>query len=427
MVLLGDKPAILLEESPAAEPRFLTVPGWREWLRPRRLTLPNGKSIPLTDAWLAWEGRRQYARIEFAPDGAPPEVYNLFRGWGVLPDPSGECGLLLDHLRENVSGGDAARYQWVLGWMADIIQFPGRKPGTALVLRGPQGSGKTIVGQSLGRLLGPHYVLVADPRYIVGNFNSHMVHSLLLHADEGFWAGDRHAEGKLKDLVTGDYQLIEFKNRDAVKVRNHVRLFVSGNHEWLVPAGMDERRFAVFDVAPTRAQDHRFFGAMVTQLEQQRGYGKLLHLLQTFDLSNVNLRVIPQTGALFEQKIASLGPEGAWWLDTLQGGTLPGDGNGEGRTPVPLLYRAYLQHSQRIGTRHRAMSTQLGIWLNRHVPGLGKREGTYKDPDDGHTEKRCRVYVMPPLAECRGASERATRSRVTWEPMASWLAEEAGL
>jgi hypothetical protein len=32
-----------------------------------------------------------------------------------------------------------------------------------------------------------------------------MISLLMLHADEGFWAGDKKAEGKLKDLVTGKF------------------------------------------------------------------------------------------------------------------------------------------------------------------------------------------------------------------------------
>jgi Family of unknown function (DUF5906) len=75
---------------------------------------------------------------------------------------------------------------------------------------------------------------------------------LLLHADEGFWAGDHAAEGKLKDLITGETQWIEFKGKDLIRVRNYIRLFVTGNSEWLVPAGYGERRFAIFDMGSTK-------------------------------------------------------------------------------------------------------------------------------------------------------------------------------
>src|SRR3954454_18375911 len=119
---------------------------------------------------------------------------------------------------------------------------------TALVLRGGQGVGKTKVGQVFGSLLGDHYALVAESRYVTGQFNAHMMALILLHADEAFWAGDKTAEGNLKDLVTGDTHFIEFKGIDPIRVRNYVRLFVTGNHDWQIPAGFGERRFAVLDV-----------------------------------------------------------------------------------------------------------------------------------------------------------------------------------
>ena len=88
----------------------------------------------------------------------------------------------------------------------------------------------------IGALLGRHYEIVSDPRYITGQFNSHMAGLLLIHADEAFWAGDKRAEGKLKNLVTGLTHQLEFKNVDPISLRNHIRLFVTGNREWLVPA-----------------------------------------------------------------------------------------------------------------------------------------------------------------------------------------------
>ncbi len=81
-----------------------------------------------------------------------------------------------------------------------------------------------------------------------------MAAGLLLHADEAFWAGDRAAEGRLKDLVTGASQFIEFKGKEPVRVDNYLRLLVCGNADWLVPAGLKERRFATLDVSDAHIQ-----------------------------------------------------------------------------------------------------------------------------------------------------------------------------
>ena len=158
------------------------------------------------------------------------------------------------------------RFNWVIGWFAQIFQQPDRKPGTSLALRGRQGVGKTIVGEVIGSLLGMHYVPVAEPRYITGRFNADLDSCLLLHADEAFWAGDKSAEGKLKDLVTGHKHPIEYKGKEVIWVANYVRLFVTGNHEWMVPAGFEERRFAVLDVGEEHMQDKPYFAAIEREM-----------------------------------------------------------------------------------------------------------------------------------------------------------------
>src|SRR5690349_18157917 len=101
-----------------------------------------------------------------------------------------------------------------------MFQQPTRKLDTALVLRGQQGSGKSIVGKTIGHLLGRHYRPVAKARLITGQFNSHLAHVLLLQAEEAFWAGDKQAEGVLKDLITNDKHLIEFKGKEPFEVDN---------------------------------------------------------------------------------------------------------------------------------------------------------------------------------------------------------------
>ncbi len=71
----------------------------------------------------------------------------------------------------------------------------------------------------IGSLIGDHYLLVASPRYITGQFNSHMASLLVLHADEAFWAGDKASVGTLKDLVSGDYHMLEYKGVDPIGSR----------------------------------------------------------------------------------------------------------------------------------------------------------------------------------------------------------------
>ena len=320
LVIVGDKSAIM--KTTDNDVKFLTIQAFQQWFANQYVYNSENKKVSLSKHWMQHPQRRQYEGIVFAPGRDVSNHYNLWRGFEVVPRP-GDCSRFLAHLRDNVCGGDEDLYQWVVGWFANIFQHPEQKMGTSLVLRGKMGTGKTKVGEVFGSLLGTHYVSVSDPRYVTGRFNSHLVSCLLLHCDEAFWAGDHTAEGKLKDLVTGQDHLIEFKGKEPIKVRNYVRLFVTGNPNWLVPAGLEERRFAVLDLGEGHVQDTAYFAGIDEQMDNG-GREALLYYLLKFDLKNVDLRTIPKTTALLDQKISTLNPMQGWWLDTLMRGQLPG-------------------------------------------------------------------------------------------------------
>jgi hypothetical protein len=129
----------------------------------------------------------------------------------VTPSPAGSYDIFRDHLLNNVCDGDPELFKYVFGWMAHIVQRPRERPGTALVLIGRRGTGKSKVGEVLGSLFPAHYFQVDDARYITGQFNEHMASCLLLQAEEAIWAGDKAAEGRLKGLITSEMQMMSPK------------------------------------------------------------------------------------------------------------------------------------------------------------------------------------------------------------------------
>jgi hypothetical protein len=420
-VIAGDRAAVLEEiETDLRRFRLLPVSTFKLALENRTVEAGE-KPVKLAKYWLEHPRRRQYEDIVFAPGRDVPSVYNLWRGFAVEPR-AGDCSKFLAHLRDNVCGRNEDHYRWVVAWFADIVQNPARKSGTSLVLRGRQGVGKTIVGQIVGSLLGQHYVLVADPRYVTGRFNSHLVDCLLLHADEGFWAGDRAAEGKLKDLVTGRDHLIEFKGKEPFRVCNHVRLFVTSNSDWVVPAGMEERRFAVLDVGEDHMQDKPYFAAIDAEMDAG-GREALLDFLLNYDLRDIDLRTIPKTAALAEQKVSSLTPEQSWWLDVLSSAELPGGCDGAGRCPTKNLFEHCVEHAKQRGFNRRVSKTALGIFLHKHVPGLRKDKGVRYRTADGR-QATGSVYVCPPLPECRAEFSKTMQWLMDeWDELEEWRAE----
>jgi hypothetical protein len=422
MVLVGGQASILKEKiSPEGRPEIEMIsPSAFKTYYCNKMVSVDDKTISIANHWITHRDRRSYEGLVFMPGATPQNYYNLWRGFAVEPRRGG-CNRYLDHVWANICRGDDDLYEWVLGWMAEIVQQPTHKSGSALAIRGLQGTGKTKFAEVFGSLFGSHYVVASDPRYITGRFNSHLSTCLLLHAEEAFWAGDHRAEGKLKDLVTGDHHFIEHKGKEPIRVPNHVRLLVTGNPDWVVPAALEERRFAVLTIGTARMQDADYFAGIDKEMENGGRSALLHHLLNEVDLSSVNLRKIPATAALFEQKVASMTPEQKWVLDLLMCGQLPGDYEGTGATPYPLLVDHYVDHAKQQGVPRRATETQLAHALEPLLPPFQRAKRSYKkmvrwdqDGDPVHRKLRGTVYELPPLSSCRQHFETIAKSPIDW-------------
>ena len=424
-VLIGGTGAVVSVQADADardRVRIIKEAGFKSYLANRFITRKgrDGKprAISWGEAWWTSPNRRTYQGITFwpNPDGdiAPAGHLNLWQGFSVAPRRGGSYSALKDHLLTNVAHGDQEVFRWIFGWFAQMVQKPREKPGTAIVLRGAMGAGKTIVGNAIGSLFRPHFFLVDDPRYVTGNFNAHMASCLLLQAEEAVWAGDKAAEGRLKGLVTSEIQMIEAKGVDPVRLPNFIRVLMTSNEDWVVPAGKDERRFAVFDVHPRCAGNHGYFAEMEAELAAG-GREALLYDLMNFDLSGINLRTIPKTEALLEQKVRSLDPIETWLLDRLKAGAPT---RKHDRWPdfvaTDAFFDDYVDASEKIGIRRKASSTAFGIKLKKLLPGLRKSRVSIP-ADDGATMQRGYAYTLPPLEACRDQFAEQLKQEIGWD------------
>jgi hypothetical protein len=335
---------------------------------------PKVASKTVARHWLESPERREYAGIVFAPAGdAPRRYYNLWRGFAVEP-AEGDCSLYLRHIRDNVCRGDSAVFQYVIGWMADAVQNPTRRPGTALVLRGKQGTGKGTMMKWFGALFGQHYLHVNSAAQILGQFNAILRDALVVFADEAFWAGDKSHEGAFKRLITEDTLVIEAKFQPASVTPNYVRLVVASNHEWVVPAGLEERRVVVLDVSEERMQDHAYFAAIERQM-LAGGLAALLKHLQGHAAA-VDLRKLPVTAALIEQKLQSLDGVLEWWASRLSEPSywLRPPNSPDGFVKQEDLYSNYSAWVSESPRRRKLNEIQFGMQLAKALPHLKKEQ-----------------------------------------------------
>jgi len=335
------------------------------------------KRVDVAGAWLEWPNRRDYEGVTFRPDIKTKDVrigdswfFNIFRGYGCKETkPSdrpckGEacggkgcvdwffnqdgyktvkseeykdwtCGVeepigLLWWLRsayENLAMFEIDLCRWIVDWVANLIQSPADRPGTALITIGGQGTGKGLFIKPIGQIMQEHFVHVNNLRDLVGRFNAHLECALLVYADEATYGGDKETAGVLKTLVTEDMFLIEKKGVDKYSVQNHLRLYGSSNNDWVIPADLDERRYCIVRTWEGRKQNKDYF-ARVAKCEG----GDLLWDMRHWTVAS-DLRTVPVTEELKAQKRQNLTIEqeflymfGEWLFDDM-----PGDAEEEQR------------------------------------------------------------------------------------------------
>jgi hypothetical protein len=266
----------------------------------------DGKIVPMGRGtwWIKHPDRRQYDTVVFDPDAAEdPRRFNLWRGFAVEPE-EGDCSLYLANITDNICAGNDEHSDYLLNLMAWKVQNPGKRPEVAVVIKGGQGTGKGTMVNPYGALFGPHYVHITDPKHLTGNFNAHLQQACVTFADEAFFAGDRRHDGKLKGLITEPTIVIEPKGVDSYTVPNRLMIFMASNSDWVVPVDADARRYFVLSASDKRKQDFAYFNAIRQELA--RGGDKaLLWWLQNRDLTGFNVRDIPKTAALADQKARS--------------------------------------------------------------------------------------------------------------------------
>lgn len=357
------------------------------------------KFVPLGHWWLTHPKRRQYERVVFSPEVEVPGAYNLWSGFSCEARP-GDCSLLLEHLKSIICSGVEEHYNYLLGWMARLVQKPGEPGQVAIVMRGDLGTGKGFFTHQLGSLFGRHYLQISDPKHLVGNFNVHLRDCLLLFGDEAFYAGDKKNESVLKTLITERLLTVEAKGVDAETAANLTHIILASNSRWVVPAGASERRFFVLDVSDQHRQDTHYFGMIAKQMENG-GREALLHMLLTHDITDFEVRAVPKTVALNEQKMLSLSPDEEWWYSKLQDGILLSHST-EGPWPENVLKEEllsdYVERMREFNVARRGNPTAFGSFLRKVVPGIRSWQGRRGD-------QRPYFYAVPRLEVCRAAWE----------------------
>jgi hypothetical protein len=122
----------------------------------------------ISQFWIENPERRQYKAVAFDPSTTVPKpgILNLWRGFDVKPE-HGSWELMKGHILENICSNNREHFDYLMGWLATMFQRPADPGHVSVVLKGPQGAGKGILGHALRRMIGQHALHINSSKLLV--------------------------------------------------------------------------------------------------------------------------------------------------------------------------------------------------------------------------------------------------------------------
>lgn len=379
------------------------------------------KEVELAKWWFKHPRRRSYHQVVFLPNKDIPGTLNLWQGMKYEPKP-GKWDLFLNHIQNVICNNNAEYMEYLLNWMARAVQQPGEQGHVAVVLRGPRGGGKGTFVEIFGDMFGRHFLQVSNPKHVTGHFNAHLRETVILHADEAFFAGDKASESVLKTLITEKRLPIEGKFVNVAQKKNALKIIMCSNQDWVVPAGDSERRFFVLDVNSKHNQDTSYFEPIREQMSNG-GSEAMLHSLMTRDISKFSVWKFPKTKALNDQQLLSAGPDYRWWYEKLRmGQIIPSQMDWTDRVSARAVLEDYQDSANMMGSRFKQINLDrfyAKVLPTGNPPNRKQDMIAVRNAATGVTERvKETFYLFPSLADCRASFCKAMDiTHITWPDM----------
>jgi len=291
--------------------------------------------VPAYKYWTGNGKRHAYTRIAFANQkDLPPDVFNLYTGLGVAPC-AGSCKLILEHIREVITSGDAAVSDALVKLMAWQIQNIGKPSRIIVVLISKEqqiGKG-ALLEQVLLKIFGPSGFAPANMDQVLGRFNDTIRGKTYIFLDEVVFAGDRRAANAVKRLATATCEGIDAKGIPVIQYPIGVNIWMASNNDNAAHVEESDVRYLALRASEHRANDHAYFAGLFHEIENG-GLEAFAHHLLTLDVSNfVPQRDVPRNNAAKQELIKlSINPYDArkWIEDCCRAELLIGRPDGDG-------------------------------------------------------------------------------------------------
>jgi putative DNA primase/helicase len=250
------------------------------------------------------------------------KIINLFEGFGMAKfkcrniDVNPTYSLMLYHIKSIICDNDITLYNYVIGWLAFIIQNPEIKHETCLLLQGIEGCGKNKFVEIVKRILGENLCFdTYNIDDIIGGFNSQLSGKLLVIGDELVgYAGFKKSDF-IKGMLTSPNISITKKGVDTIAEKSFQRYIFTTNNEETLRISNNDRRICIIGVSSSKVCDFQYFKALTVEMDELDNIKGLFDYLNTYDLSTYDFRKAPKTALKTETINNQLDDIYHWFID----------------------------------------------------------------------------------------------------------------
>lgn len=257
--------------------------------------------VPYTQEWRWRENIRTFEKVDFLPPPLPclDSTFNMFFGLRAesLPPVADNIDISMFHEHLHILCGEEEKAtQYVLNYLAHIVQYPGTLPRVALVFMSSQGVGKNIFFENFAKyVLGDDLYLQTDNmEKIIGRFNVN--HNKLMVIMDEVQTKDSFTNSEaIKNMITAETLQWERKGLDGVTIRNVARQIMFSNGVTPVKIESSDRRFMLMECSDAVRNNTEYFKRLHSFLKDDTNVRAIYDMLMKVDLSSwdsTNDRVI---------------------------------------------------------------------------------------------------------------------------------------
>jgi len=286
-------------ENPIMYGRFYNIDGERKYQlygkdKFRELTKPikyfNGEKKEFFPTWLQDKNRNSYKEIQFIPtNNKKEEIFNSFTGFNFEDINDFEDSKLIKLFKEHISiltNHEEKSIDYLIKFIAHLIQKPEERPETIILLKSNQGYGKDTLINIIVSLLGEKYFLrTAEIDDIFGSYNVGLRDKLFLQLNELEGKDGFSHKEKIKNLATEEKTIIREKYVSQYNQKNYLRIFICSNNFNPVEIPFDDRRMTVFQ-ATRKKPSQKYFNELNKYLKDKDELQKLFNYLNNINISN---------------------------------------------------------------------------------------------------------------------------------------------